>query len=294
MTLPTPVEERRIAAHSAILQESPLKRQFLHSFFCQTSLPYRVTEHQRSWHRKAGNLELHIHAGVAPEGGEMVKVPLPCGPKARLLLIHIMTEAVVTGSRRISLQNNLTRFAKSIGMDTNGRSLRQLRDQLQRLAACSLHFVKRTGRRTKVVQGKLMDSYEVFHIERRARRWCSELLLSEAFYNSLVHHAVPLDPRALGALKHSASCLDTYLWLAQRLYHIETPTTIPWATLHAQLGGGSVRWATWKQGWLGKGKSAGTLPQVLEVYPQAKHSVVATDKGLLLRHAPPPVARFTT
>ena len=295
MTYPTPVEERRIAAHSSILQESPSKRHFQHSFFCQASLPYRVTDDQRSWFRKAGNLELHVQAGFAPVKREMVPVPLPSGPKARLLLIHMMTEAVVSGSRKISLQNNLTRFARSVGIDTNGRNLRQLRDHLMRLACCTIRFVKTTGRYTEIVQGHIAESFKVFHAERRSRQWCSEILLSEAFYDSLIKHAVPLDPRALASLKHSASCLDTYLWLAQRLWHIDAPVVVPWKALHGQLGGSTVRCASWKQQWLGRNKaSCGTLPQVLQVYPAAKDAVEATEKGLLLRRAKPPVSRFTT
>ena len=200
----------------------------------------------------------------------------------------------MSGSRKISLQNNLTRFARSVGIDSNGRNLRQLRDQMTRLACCTIRFHKKTGRYTEVWQGQIADSFKVFHIQRRARQWCSELMLSESFYDSLVKHAVPLDSRALSALKHSASCLDTYLWLAQRLWHIEKPVVVPWNSLHAQLGGGTVRCAAWKQHWLGRKGATGTLPQVLQVYPKARAAVEATQKGLLLRRADPPVPRFTT
>lgn len=294
MTTLTPVVERAIAAHTDILQDSPKKRHFMHSFFCQTSLPYRNVD-GRTWSRRSGNLTMHLQAGVAPNGkGEMVPIPLPCGPKSRLILIHLMTEAVLYQSRKISLERTLTTFAKSVGVDTNGRNLRALRDQLQRLAACTVRFAKKNGQYEEVVQGQLCESFKVIHARRSNRSWCTELLLSEEFYASLVKHAVPLDPRAINALKHSAACIDTYLWLAQRLWRLDKPTVIRWQTLHQQLGGGSVRWASWKQCWLGKATSAGVLPQVLEVYPQAKGAVTETDKGLMIRPAPPPVRRFTT
>jgi hypothetical protein len=51
--------------------------------------------------------------------------------------------------------------------------------------------------------------------------WPGLLVLSEHFYNSLLEGAVPLDFRALHALKGSALALDTYIWLAHRLHRIE-------------------------------------------------------------------------
>jgi len=47
--------------------------------------------------------------------------------------------------------------------------------------------------------------------------WPGSLELTQDFYNTLLDHAVPLDYRALSALKHSALALDVYTWLAHRL-----------------------------------------------------------------------------
>lgn len=290
MAEPTAVVHRTIAAHTDILERSPKKKCFIHSFFCQTSLPYRNVD-GRTWSRRCGNLTMHLQAGSAPDHkGDMVLLPLPSGPKARLVLLHLMTEAVVYQSRTISLERTLTAYAKSVGVDTNGRNLRALRDQLQFLAALTVRFAKKLSKHQEIVQGQLCDSFQVLHAPRSKRSWCTELTLSEEFYASLVKHAVPLDPRAVGALKHSAACIDTYLWLAQRLWRLDGPTLIRWPTLHEQLGGSSVRWASWKQQWLGK-KGLGVLPQVLAVYPQAKHAVVETDGGLVIKPALPPVSR---
>ena len=41
--------------------------------------------------------------------------------------------------------------------------------------------------------------------------WSGYLELSNEFYETLRHHAVPLDYRALSALKHSALALDVYI-----------------------------------------------------------------------------------
>jgi hypothetical protein len=64
------------------------------------------------------------------------------------------------------------------------------------------------------------------------------LELSQEFFDTLAVHAVPLDHRALGALKHSALSLDLYTWLAHRLCRVRKP------------GGVKLSWDVWRQsGW---------------------------------------------
>jgi Plasmid encoded RepA protein len=57
------------------------------------------------------------------------------------------------------------------------------------------------------------------------------LRLSLDYYESLTRFAVPLDERALAALAHSATALDIYCWLAQRLHRIPAakPQFVPCA-----------------------------------------------------------------
>lgn len=54
--------------------------------------------------------------------------------------------------------------------------------------------------------------------------------LTADFNGSLVEYAVPLDARALSALKHSALALDVYSWLAHRLHRVKSAngTRLSW------------------------------------------------------------------
>ena len=78
-------EEREIAYH--------------HTVFCQTALPYRHVE-ERIWERSNGFLSLSIEAGRAlhPETQKWVNLPLPFGPKARLIQIHLAGRRAVSPS----------------------------------------------------------------------------------------------------------------------------------------------------------------------------------------------------
>ena len=62
--------------------------------------------------------------------------------------------------------------------------------------------------------------------------------LTPKFFASLTEFAVPLDARALAALKHSALVLDVYTWLAHRLLRVKRVTgeRVTWKNLRDQFG----------------------------------------------------------
>ena len=68
--------------------------------------------------------------------------------------------------------------------------------------------------------------------------WPGYLELSNEFYETLRHHAVPLDYRALSALKHSALPLDVPFELAHRLCRVTNSkgTMLSWQNLRDQFG----------------------------------------------------------
>ena len=111
------------------------------------------------------------------------------------------------------------------------------------------------------------------------------MVLSEDYFSSLIESAVPLDNRALQALKGSALALDVYAWLAHRLHRIEgRGVTLHWKALREQFA----------QEYQGKDPDKDfkkeflpALKKVLAVYPQAK--VKPVTGGVLLIGSPPPI-----
>ena len=111
------------------------------------------------------------------------------------------------------------------------------------------------------------------------------MVLSEDYYRSLIESAVPLDNRALMALKGSALALDVYAWLAHRLHRIEgRGVVLHWKSLREQFA----------QEYAGKDPDKNfkkefmpALRKVLAVYPQAK--VKTVTGGVLLIGSPPPI-----
>src|SRR3954471_7031574 len=283
----SPTTKRLLDAHAAIVGSQPDEKAYLHSVLCQTGLPYRPTD-ERVWIRDQGTASLLIEAGHArhPGTGKWVELGLPHGERPRLILIYLSTEAVRISSPTIEVGGSLTAFARSLGIDTNGPSIRQFKDQLARLAASTVRLGIVTAGRTTQINTQIVGGIDLWMPKDADQRvlWPSTVTLSADYFASLQQHAVPLDPRAIAALAGSALALDVYVWLAQRLHRIEgKPQTITWAALKAQFG---VGYAELRQF---RAKFVPVLREVQLVYPAARLDV--TDAGLVLHNSRPPISK---
>jgi len=258
-----------------------------HTVFCQTALPYRHVD-DRIWERTNGFVSLSVEAGRAfhPERQEWVNLPLPFGPKARLIMIHLDTEAKRKQSPMIELEDSMTAFVKKLqGRSPNGPELRKFKNQASAIAGALFRFAAARGDRTFQIDAKVVTGFELWYPkdERQKTLWPSFVRLSDEYYSTLVNHAVPLDHRAIMAIQHNALALDIYKWLAQRLCRVpaKAPAFIPWPIVQMQFGQGYTRLRAFRAIFLK------TLKEVLTQYPGAKIDV--NEQGLKLYHSRPPV-----
>ena len=290
---------RQIEASVAIRERPPMPSElaFHHTYFCQTALPHHRPE-GRNWYRINGRVYLNIQAtgGAHPETGEWIEFPLPFGPAARLILIHLDTEAIRTDSPAIDLGGSMTAFVKKIqgGRNPNGPELRVFKEQARSLATAIFIMGEISGPNvpiptTKQAAVPIVSGLELWYPKDAAQRvlWPSYVHLSPNYFASLQKHAVPLDFRAVGALAHNALALDIYKWLAQRLWRIRPNTwdQITWKNLQEQFGLNYSQIRFFRRTFLR------TLPQVLAQYPTAEKNVTWDRGGLNLRLTAPPVPR---
>jgi hypothetical protein len=284
----TPKAKRLIDAHTEIIDAPTDDIAFLHSILCQTGLPYRPTDN-RVWIRDQGSASLRIEAGAVrhPGTGEWVELGLPHGERPRLILIYLSTEAVRTGEPTIDVGGSLTAFARSLGIDTNGASIRRFKDQLARLAASTVRLGVVFDGRSRQINTQIVSGIDLWLPKNEDQRilWPSSVTLSAEYFASLQQHAVPLDPRAIAVLAGSALALDVYGWLAQRLHRIDPAKaqTIQWATLKTQFGPDYGRLVDFRR------KFIQMLREVHLVYPAARMDV--TDAGLVLHNSRPPISK---
>ena len=98
--------------------------------------------------------------------------------------------------------------------------------------------------------------------------------LLKEFYDEIIERPVPIDLRALSALKSSSLALDIYCWITYRMSYLKHSTEIPWELLAAQFGSDYAETRDFKKNFIKQ------LRKVLVVY-NAK--VDQGERGLILK-----------
>ena len=256
---------------------------FTHAVLCQVGLP-RAKVEGREFMRQSGAAWVNVQAGYLDEGRGPVLQPIPYGVMPRLALAWVSSYAKRDNTREIPIGDSAAEFLRLMGMDDQGRRYATLRRQMHALAACRLQL----GFKGRTYNGQPVEQFDAWLANGDAQQkslWPGTMVLSEGYFNSLMDSAVPLDNRALMALKGSALALDVYTWLAHRLHRIGgRGVTLHWKALREQFA----------QEYQGKDPDKDfkkeflpALKKVLAVYPQAK--VKPVTGGVLLVSSPPPI-----
>lgn len=259
---------------------------FVHGVLCQVGLPRSKVNGER-FVRQCGAAWVSIQAGLLDEGRGPVMQPVPYGAMPRLTLAWVSTYAKRNNTREVPIGESASEFLRLIGQHTTGGkrgTFTTLRRQMHALAACRLQL----GYKGRTYNGQPVEQFDAWVAKQDVGQkafWPGVMLLSESYFQELMLHGVPLDNRALLALKGSALALDVYSWLAHRLHRIEgRPPILRWSSLREQFA----------QEYQGKDadkdfqkKFRPALNAVLTVYPKAR--VKQVTGGLLLMQSPPPI-----
>jgi len=285
----TSTQSRLIDAGAVISGSSPDRKDFLHTVMCQVGLPRKRTD-AKTFERHSGHISILLEAGKLFDGRNFVEQPLPYGTVPRLVMVHVSTEAIRTRQRSVEIGDSMRQFLTMLGMQTSGGArggYTILRRQMEALAACRLTLGMYAEGRVVTVDAKPIKRFEAWLHRDGSQRtlWPGVMELSEDFYNTLAEHAVPLDYRALAALKHSSLALDVYTWLAHRLCRVNIIAGIKlsWENLREQFGQEYGHSKDFKK------EFRHTLRQVLVVYPDAR--IEETAGGLVLFPSKPPLSR---
>jgi hypothetical protein len=273
-------ETARVLRFAADIVESPPDRpDFLHTVLCQVGLPRRATA-ELKFERRNGLASLLVEAGSLYSGQKWLQQPLPYGPKPRLALVHISTEAVRTKSRVIDSGRSLHDFMRRLGIGTNGREYKNFRQQMRALSACRMSL----GYGNTTIDAKPIEKFSTWNaLEEEHDLDEGVIELTPKFYDSLVDSAVPLDPRALACLQGSSLALDIYTWLSHRLHRVSRMSgdRVTWSNLADQFGQEYSEIKDFKKTF------QKALVQVRAVYPDARLDEVRG--GYILLPSRPPV-----
>jgi hypothetical protein len=262
--------------------------------FAQTSMPYRDPGNLPAWGRRNGVVSLVMQQGHRiGEHQEPEPIGYPYGTIPRLLMAWISTEAVRTRQRELSLGRSLSGFMGELGLvPTGGRwgSVTRVRSQTERLFSAA---VTTRWELDEFAGAERMDVATRWQLWWSARMpdavglFESTVTLSESFYEQLVTRPVPIDFRAIRALRGSPLRLDIYMWLTHRMSYLRQRTVIPWERLRLQFGSTFANTAKGRNRF--REDFTKHLMQVLIVYSAAQVDVI--PGGLVLHPSRPHVRR---
>jgi hypothetical protein len=125
----------------------------------QASLPHRRLADDAHWEIQTDRVSLIVQPGLrAIPGQSPVSVGVPYGSRARLIILYLQTEAIRTGSREIELGRSLHAWLKLLDIPIGGKSMKDVRDQAERISRCRLTFQISTAGRSGLVNQNILDS----------------------------------------------------------------------------------------------------------------------------------------
>lgn len=284
-----PRDQGRRAKAKDLLETSqgndPQNLRHIHSVLALCGLPYtKKPVEERTYQSDQGRMKLLIKAGelLSPDG-EWVPQPLPYGSRARLLLLHLCSEAIRQKSPTINIEDSLTAFLNKMGFEATGGprgTLTAFKQQVNALAACNMKIGMTDGAgHAQTINTQPFASLDVWFPQDPDQRmlWPSTITFSRDFYDTLSKHALPVNVHAIRAFSGSPRKIDIYYWLSHRIYGLDEPLQIGWGALKQQFGEGYSRERDFRA------KFAEELKHISEVFP--KLPAALDDNGLKLKPA---------
>ncbi|MEA3291077.1 MAG: replication protein RepA [Pseudomonadota bacterium] len=262
----------RIVAEALAIEAESAKEAgalgFMARVMVQATMPHKRPD-TTIFDRRNGNFHLSLSAANP-------KIGLPYGSIPRLLLAWLTTETVRTRERELVLGDSLSDFMRQLGMvPTGGRwgSITRLKNQTKCLFSCHISAYYDTDETYRIANFPVARRASLWWNSKSPEQkslWKSTVLLDEEFYQELIERPVPVDMRALQALKQSPMALDIYCWLTYRLSYLRKPTDIPWEALQVQFGADYPQTGQGKRDF--KKKFLKHLKKTNVIYPGAKVS----------------------
>lgn len=244
-------QKQIIEAGAAISLDRPTDQDkaFLARQLVQTTLPHANPGNVPVWTRSNGMLTLVIQQGYDRAGNP---IGHPYGTIPRLLMYWLTTEAVRKKDAKLELGDSLAGFMDEIGLNpTNGTGPRsdayRLKDQMNRLFSSLIRFetsgTTADGMSYDAQENMLIAEKRVFWWDQKNPNqrslWGSYVQLDPKFFAAITANPVPVDLRALRAIKRSPLALDLYSLLTYQAFRAGKggqPRFMSWKQLQNALG----------------------------------------------------------
>lgn len=252
----------------------------------QATMPHTDPGDVAAWVRRNGRFSLLMQPGVMVDNENNPKsIGLPYGPLPRLILAWVSTEAVRTKDPIVTLGDSLSAFLRDLGLSPKGGcwgTNSRIREQMRRLFSASITCTHNGEGHWASCGIRIADKAQLLW-GPNLPKWQSTVTLGTMFFEELLRRPVPVDMRALKALRRSPMALDLYMWMTYRFSRLNKEKVIPWPELVEQFGADYGRVVDFRIAF----KDA--LKKVCVVYSVA--NVMPTKKGLLMKPSLPHIRR---
>ncbi len=279
------LDRQVVEAAAAYMADEESGIGFLYSGWCQAALPHRRLPPDRGWQIESERIGLIVQPGMKMGlAGVPEPIGIPFGSRARLIMLYLQSEALRTGRREIALGRSLRDWLERMGIPAGGKSIKDVREQADRISRCRLTFLVRQGNRTGLVNQNIVDTAMFVDPDDMSQGslFVETATLSTAFFDQLQRHPVPLEEAAIRAINNNSMALDVYAWLAYRLHALDKLRPVTWTAIKAQFGTGFTRMDNFRM------QFRSSLSLALAVYRDAR--VEEDERGLVLHPSRPPIA----
>ena len=140
-TLAFDFDRQVVEAAAAYMADEDAGIGFLYSGWCQAALPHRRLANDQGWQIDGERVRLIVEPGMrGGDNGKPEPVGVPYGSRARLILLRLQSEALRTQSRDVELGSTLRDWLTKMGIPVGGRSVKEVRDQTERISRCPPHI----------------------------------------------------------------------------------------------------------------------------------------------------------
>lgn len=212
---------------------------------------------------------------------------LPWGSLPRLILAWMTTEAVRTKNSELNLGKSFASFLLKLNLSSGGGvrgNSTRVREQLIRLLTCHISCISHDAKSGHCQGDQFMISrsfdlwWNPLKTSQKSFKTPSKIILAKDFFDELISRPVPIDLRALLALRQSPLQVDIYIWLTYRFSFLKSKSFISWELLKNQFGSNYSENADGLSNFKRKFKLA--LNAVFVLYPEA--NIQVGQKGVSL------------
>ena len=148
------------------------------------------------------DFSLIVEPGVVfNEMSQSVRYGVPYGSRARLILLYLQSQAILTSSRAINLGASMHAWMEKLGVNPGGTNYKAVRDQARRLSACTVTVGWREdGGSSGFNRASIVSSMMFIRNNSDGRQgalWDETAELSHEFYEALRQHPVPVSEAAI-------------------------------------------------------------------------------------------------